>query len=535
MNASSIKGKKKRKTDVRPGLEKLAPCLSSLKKWFQKSNLPLTEQQYKQLWLYHKLLRKKNAEYDLTRLYQFDNMVQKHYIDCILVAKLLKGHLPSPILDIGTGAGFPAIPLKIVCPNTEFILSEGRHKRVQFLHEVIEALGLKKIEIYERKIYDSYSRPVKGVITRAVESIPLTLGRVKRSVVPDGKVIFMKGPHCDEEIQEALTAFSNDYNLDQNIAYTIPHSPYHRRLVIFNRRENTMKGSTIQAWTKEEENIFPFCTRGDLHREMETMGTIHEIESSANKIFKYFKALLTPKGIKKYGFALVFGQKIICEVMRDFPKLCHGLILSPKKGGISGGPFEELSKGFFGESLMLYRLNRTLYNELDIFGTGADILFVKIPSIQQWKCEETKPGCTLMVPFQDPENVGAVIRTAVSFGVKEIVLLQEAANPYHPKSLRSAGSTIFRISFQKGPSIQDIYSLFGEMEQEERPLLTLSMKGEDIRHFQFPAQFILLPGVEGPGLPPDLPSHSLTISMEPGVESLNAATAVAIALYEWRR
>ncbi len=535
MNTPSIKGKKKRKTDVRPGLEKLAPCLSSLKKWFQKSNLPLTEQQYKQLWLYHTLLREKNAEYDLTRLYQFDNMVQKHYIDCILVAKLLKGQLPSPILDIGTGAGFPAIPLKIVCPDTEFILSEGRHKRIQFLHEVIEALGLKKIEIYERKIYDSYSRPVKGVITRAVESIPLTLKRIKRSLVPEGKVIFMKGPHCDEEIQEALITFSNDYNLDQDIAYTIPHSPHHRRLVIFNRRENKIKGSSIQAGTKEGKNIFPFCPRGDLYRKMETEGYIHEIESSANKIFKYFKALLIPKGIKKYGFALVFGQKITYELMRDFPKICTGLILSQKKEEISGESLEELLKGFSQESFILYRLNRALYNELDIFGTGADILLVKTPSMQQWKLEETKPGCTLMVPFQDPENVGTVIRAAVSFGVKEIVLLQEAANPYHPKSLRAGGSAIFRINFQKGPSIKDINSLVGRMEQEEIPLLTLSMKGKNIRHFQFPAQFILLPGAEGPGLPRNLQSHSLTIPMEQGVESLNAATATAIALYEWRR
>jgi len=221
--------------------------------------------------------------------------------------------------------------------------------------------------------------------------------------------------------------------------------------------------------------------------------------------------------------------------MIDFPKLCTGLILSPKKEGISDESLKELLKEFSGESFILYRLNRALYNELDIFGTGADILLVKTPSMQQWKLEETKPGCTLMVPFQDPENVGTVIRTAVSFGVKTIVLLQEAANPYHPKSLRAGGSAIFRINFQKGPSIQDIYSLVGEMEQEEIPLLTLSMKGEDIRHFQFPAQFILLPGVEGPGLPRNLQSHPLAIPMEQDIESLNAATATAIALYEWKK
>ena len=65
------------------------------------------------------MLRDKNVEYDLTRIYQFDNIVQKHYIDCILVAKLLNWRLPSPVLDIGTGAGFPGIPLKIASPETD--------------------------------------------------------------------------------------------------------------------------------------------------------------------------------------------------------------------------------------------------------------------------------------------------------------------------------------------------------------------------------------------------------------------------------
>jgi len=171
------------------------------------------------------MLRDKNVEYDLTRIYQFDNMVQKHYIDCILVAK--------PVLDIGTGAGFPGIPLKIASPETKFILSEGRHRRVQFLREVVESLNLKGIEIYEGKIHATFRRPVNAVITRALESIPKTLARVKGCLVSNGKVIFMKGPHCNEEIQAALDAFGHSYRLERDMAYDIPHTSHHRRLVIF--------------------------------------------------------------------------------------------------------------------------------------------------------------------------------------------------------------------------------------------------------------------------------------------------------------
>jgi 16S rRNA (guanine(527)-N(7))-methyltransferase RsmG len=216
--------------------EILKPGLPSLKIWFQKSRLPLKENQYKQLWLFHTLLREKNAEYDLTRIYQFDNMVQKHYIDCVLAAKLLRWNLPSPILDIGSGAGFPGIPLKIVCPETSFILAEGRHRRIKFLHEVVEALELNDIEVYEGKIYPSFARPVNGVITRALETIPETLARVRKCLVRGGEAIFMKGPHCDEEVRQASNRFGEEYSLLQDLHYTIPHTTHHRRLIVFKKR-----------------------------------------------------------------------------------------------------------------------------------------------------------------------------------------------------------------------------------------------------------------------------------------------------------
>lgn len=225
--------KQKAKSHTRK--ESLRPGLPSLKAWFERSSLPLSEKQYKQIWLFHTLLREKNARYDLTRIYQFDNMVQKHYIDCIMVAKLLHWKLPSPILDIGTGAGLPGIPLKIACPETDMILSEGRHKRTAFLREAVQALGLRGIEIYEGKIYPSFSRSVNGVITRALESIPKTLDRVMKCLAPGGSAIFMKGPSCNDELEEAVRAFRDTYAAVQDISYAIPHSPHRRRLIVFKR------------------------------------------------------------------------------------------------------------------------------------------------------------------------------------------------------------------------------------------------------------------------------------------------------------
>lgn len=227
-------GSKQKEFKVKPE-RGLSPGLPALREWFNRSRVLLSEKQIQQLWQYHNLLRKRNAEYDLTRIYQFDNMVQKHYVDCVLVAKMMEWKLPSPLLDIGTGAGLPGVPLKIACPETELILSEGRHKRIAFLHEVVKALGLRGLDIYEGKIYPSFSRSVNGVITRALESIPKTLDRVMRCLEPGGKAIFMKGPSCHEELEEALSAFRDKYRLTQDISYTIPYSPHRRRLIVFER------------------------------------------------------------------------------------------------------------------------------------------------------------------------------------------------------------------------------------------------------------------------------------------------------------
>ena len=236
MGTSRTKGMSGKYRSKRPVSQaRLPPGLPSLREWFERANLPLEDHQYKKLWMFHTLLREKNAEYDLTRIYQFDSIVQKHYIDCVLVAKILNWTLPSPLLDIGTGAGFPGIPLKIACPEVDLILSEGRHKRVQFLREVVETLGLKGVTIYDHKVYASFSLNIKGVITRALESIPKTLARVRRSLVPGGTAIFMKGPHCEEEVRNALIQFPAEYHLIQDLSYSIPRSTHRRRLILFER------------------------------------------------------------------------------------------------------------------------------------------------------------------------------------------------------------------------------------------------------------------------------------------------------------
>ena len=176
----------------------------------------------------------------------------------------------------------------------------------------------------------------------------------------------------------------------------------------------------------------------------------------------------------------------------------------------------------------VYRLSADLFREVDVYGTGHPIVLVGIGPFPAWNREDRTPGCTLFVPFQDPVNVGAVIRSAAAFDVSRVVILKEAAHPMHHKAGRVAGTALFRVSLFQGPAILDLADI-------DFPLITLSPDGQDIGSYPFPPLFGLLPGLEGPGLPASLRDRtSLAIPMAPGVDSLNAASATAVALYVWR-
>jgi tRNA G18 (ribose-2'-O)-methylase SpoU len=244
-----------------------------------------------------------------------------------------------------------------------------------------------------------------------------------------------------------------------------------------------------------------------------------DISSRENPTFKSFSRLLRTTGIRKQERAFLAGSKAVQEVLRDFPDRCEGILWAQGEPG-PPGPLPEGIRGF--------RLAPDLLRELDIHGTHQPILLVRAKALPIWVPGQYRQGCTLFVPFQDPANVGAVLRSAAAFGVDRAVLLKEAAHPFHPKSVRAAGSALFRVEMEAGPSIQ-------EMVGGNLPIFALAPRGEDIGRFRFPESFGLLPGLEGPGLPGGLKVQAtLAVPMARGTESLNAALATGIALYVWR-
>jgi 16S rRNA (guanine527-N7)-methyltransferase len=473
------------------------PGLKSLETILRGCGILLDPAQLDQLWHYHRLLREANVRLNLTRIHNFENMVLKHYVDSLLVLNFLD--LPSPLVDMGSGAGLPGIPLKIARAETRMILAEPRGARAEFLTSACHQLGLEGIEVYPHKLGADYPGKVDGVISRAVAEIPESLERVASCLEPGGRMIFMKGPSCDSEIEVARRDHLASFLLVADHAYEIPGTPHHRRLLIYQRQG----GESPPRFRPTAPAVsFP--------------GTVREVSSASNSTFRLLRDLLGGRGVRKHGQAIVSGPRIVAEVLDRFRDRVTAWIT-----GLEGAPPPY-------EQILWFRLANSLFKELDVAGTHAPLLLVTTPRLPQWSEDRPWPqGCTLFIPFQDPENVGAVIRSAAAFGAAQVVLLREAAHPFHPRSSRAAGTALFQVPLLQGPSVRDLRS-------EQVPLLALDISGQPVGEEPFPITFGLVVGVEGPGLPESLRNGlRMRIPIDPAVESLNAATAAAIALYAW--
>lgn len=473
-----------------------APNPKSLAALFEQCGITLTQQQIDQFWAYHGLLRRHNSVLNLTRIHQFNNMVLKLYVDSVLPNQFCE--LPSPLMDLGSGPGMPGIPLKIVRPDLHLWLAEGRAKRTDFLKTVIDELGLKNIEIIPRNITPDFEQTMQGIITRAVETIPATMNRVQGCLAHKGHLIFMKGPRCTPEIETAVSSFSKQYVLEQDHSYRIGQTMHQRRLVCFQRLDTPPRVIVAQAVRRHQ---------------------VLQITSEQNPRFKSLKRLLSTRGLKKADQALMSGNKQVSETVKLYPQQCQAWITN---GHQSPPPSDAPAQ------MHWLQLSESLFNELDLFGTKGPLLNIAVSPVIPWTPEEAFPtGCSILLPFQDPENIGTTIRSAVAFGAAQVILLAESAHPYHPKALRAASGTTIRIQLRRGPALSAL--------PQHLPIVPLSAEGHSIHTAKFPKAFGLLAGIEGQGLPAQWRNQAVCIPIDPRVESLNAATATAIALYEWKK
>jgi len=241
------------------------------------------------------------------------------------------------------------------------------------------------------------------------------------------------------------------------------------------------------------------------------------IESADNPRYKRWRSLLDSRGIRRHGLALVAGRHTVEEVARDYPNRVDALLT------VEGVDAPSVPRA------AVHRLAPPLLNALDPGGAGPPLVVVRVPQMPAWRAAAKTPGCTLFLPLQDPSNVGGSLRSAAAFGVRRVVLLREAAHPCHSRSVQAAGSAVFRVPLGTGPPL-------ARLNPAGLPCFVLDVTGRPLSSIRFPERFGLIVGMEGPGARAySGPGTRVAIPIAPGIDSLNAAAALSIALYEWRR
>ncbi|MFI4919234.1 MAG: 16S rRNA (guanine(527)-N(7))-methyltransferase RsmG [Legionellales bacterium] len=151
------------------------------------------------LWQYLSLLNKWNAAYNLTAVRCLEAMVSKHVLDSLAIKPWING---VRVLDVGTGAGLPGIPLAIAMPDVQFVLLDSNGKKIRFLNEVKRQLGLKNIEMVQSRVENYH--PAQGfdtVVSRAFSSLEQMIHWTQHLIATDGLWLAMKGRYPDDELQ----------------------------------------------------------------------------------------------------------------------------------------------------------------------------------------------------------------------------------------------------------------------------------------------------------------------------------------------
>lgn len=207
--------------------------------------LNFNDEIYNKFMQYKDMIKSWNEKVNLTAITEDEQIIKKHFIDCIKIFKFSPLKQAKSIIDIGTGAGFPGIPIKIVSPSTNVILLDSLNKRVNFLNEVINSLELKGISTIHGRAEDfsrkaEYRENIDVAVSRAVANLSALSEFCIPYVKVGGYFIAMKGPSVDEEIREGKNAISIlGGKIDDIIKVAIEDSDLNHNLVIIKKIKET--------------------------------------------------------------------------------------------------------------------------------------------------------------------------------------------------------------------------------------------------------------------------------------------------------
>lgn len=239
-----------------------------------------------------------------------------------------------------------------------------------------------------------------------------------------------------------------------------------------------------------------------------------KIESSSNPLYKKLLSLTKSKGVREEQLCLVSGEKIIAEqISLEAPREAFWIFYSETH------PLFEMQT-----DLQRVILPKDLFRTLDVVGSDKPLACLPTPEISPWKSEAMPLQNELLCALGDPNNLGALLRSAKAFGIQNIVLLEESCHPFHPKAIKASSGGCFGLSYMKGPSIKHL--------QDVQRLMALDLAAPSVREADFSQPWRILLGEEGQGVPTSLRCQKVSIPYPGNVESLNATIAASILFYE---
>lgn len=212
-----------------------------------KLDLAFSREQYNQFILYKDLLQEWNKKINLTTIIEDEEIVTKHFIDSIKTFEFEPLRYAKKVIDVGTGAGFPGIPLKIIHKDMELTLLDSLNKRVTFLKEVGTVLGLDETQYIHSRAEDGGNNPELREqydisVSRAVANLTLLSELCLPYVKVGGFFIALKGPSVDDEISEAeyaIALFGGRFL--EKIEVTVEGTDLKHNLVIIEKIKKTPK------------------------------------------------------------------------------------------------------------------------------------------------------------------------------------------------------------------------------------------------------------------------------------------------------